>query len=137
MLPLNIFFLFSIPQWRQIPGGSKRLWVASIPEQYPVVQCQRCRYRPTQQGFLVRVDPGDAVFEVVSILSSCALPYAYPHRSLISSRVLASFYYGNLTTPSVDPPRIGLVSTMPSNAPALLAAAIKAAEDNFPGACPS
>lgn len=47
--------------------------------------------------------------------------------------VLTSFYYGNLTNPSVDPPRIGLVSTMPSNAKDLLASAIKAAGSNFPG----
>jgi len=46
--------------------------------------------------------------------------------------VLASFYYGNLTNPSVDPPRIGLVSTMPSDAKDLLLAAIKAAGTNFP-----
>ncbi|KAF8320258.1 acid protease [Clavulina sp. PMI_390] len=47
--------------------------------------------------------------------------------------VLASFHYGNLTNPSVDPPRIGFVSTMPSDAQDLLAQAIKAANPNFPG----
>ena len=48
-------------------------------------------------------------------------------------RVLASFYYGNLTNPSADPPRIGFVSTMPQDAKDLLSAAIKAAGANFPG----
>jgi len=35
---------------------------------------------------------------------------------------LVVFYYGNLTHPSVDPPRMGFLSTVPSNADALLAA---------------
>ncbi|KAJ7182951.1 aspartic peptidase domain-containing protein [Mycena crocata] len=41
--------------------------------------------------------------------------------------VLASFYFGNITYPSVDPPRIGLLSTVPSNAGALLQSAIASA----------
>lgn len=48
-------------------------------------------------------------------------------------RVLVSCHYGNLTNPSVDPARIGLVSTMPSDAKDRLLAAIKAAGKNFPG----
>ena len=33
---------------------------------------------------------------------------------------LVAFYYGNLTHPSVDPPRIGFMSMVPNNADALL-----------------
>ncbi|KAJ7724307.1 aspartic peptidase domain-containing protein [Mycena maculata] len=42
--------------------------------------------------------------------------------------VLAAFYYGNITYPSVDPPRIGLLSTVPSNAGTLLQGALTAAQ---------
>ncbi|KAJ6523800.1 aspartic peptidase domain-containing protein [Mycena sp. CBHHK59/15] len=45
--------------------------------------------------------------------------------------VLASFYYGNITYPSHDPPRIGLLSTVPSDAgPFLQSALSKAAAQN-------
>ncbi|KAH9936202.1 aspartic peptidase domain-containing protein [Fomitopsis serialis] len=37
---------------------------------------------------------------------------------------LVAFYYGNLTNPSVDPPRIGFLSMVPSNASALLTQAV-------------
>lgn len=42
--------------------------------------------------------------------------------------VLAAFYYGNLTHPSQDPPRIGLLSTVPSDGGERLREAISAAE---------
>ncbi|GJF00003.1 acid protease [Phanerochaete sordida] len=42
--------------------------------------------------------------------------------------VLAAFYYGNLTRPSQDPPRIGLMSTVPSDGGERLKQAISAAE---------
>ncbi|EKM52972.1 uncharacterized protein PHACADRAFT_259144 [Phanerochaete carnosa HHB-10118-sp] len=42
--------------------------------------------------------------------------------------VLAAFYYGNLTNPSQDPPRIGLLSTVPSDGGEQLKEAISAAE---------
>lgn len=53
-----------------------------------------------------------------------------------SNRVMASFYYGNLTYPSVDPARIGFLSTVPSDAASDLNAAVAAASangGNFPG----
>jgi len=40
---------------------------------------------------------------------------------------LVAFYYGNLTHPSVDPPRIGLLSTVPANANADLVQAVESA----------
>jgi phytepsin len=50
--------------------------------------------------------------------------------------ILAAFYYGNITHPSVDPPKIGLLSTVPDNAAELLSSAVEAAENseggNFP-----
>ncbi|PCH37131.1 acid protease [Wolfiporia cocos MD-104 SS10] len=42
---------------------------------------------------------------------------------------LVAFYYGNLTHPSQDPPRIGLLSTVPPNAGQDLQSAVKAAAD--------
>ena len=38
------------------------------------------------------------------------------------------FYYGNLTHPSVDPPRVGLVSRVPQDAGARLGAAVSQAQ---------
>ncbi|CAA7270331.1 unnamed protein product [Cyclocybe aegerita] len=49
--------------------------------------------------------------------------------------VLSSYYFGNLTYPSQDQPRIGFLSTVPSNANDLLRAAVASAaraDDNFP-----
>ncbi|KZT73901.1 acid protease [Daedalea quercina L-15889] len=43
---------------------------------------------------------------------------------------LVAFYYGNLTQPSVDPPRIGFLSMVPSNASALLTSVVTEAEEN-------
>ncbi|KAF5377947.1 hypothetical protein D9615_006755 [Tricholomella constricta] len=43
---------------------------------------------------------------------------------------LVAFYYGNLTHPSVDPPRIGFLSTVPSNADDLLRQAVEDAKNN-------
>ncbi|KII83036.1 hypothetical protein PLICRDRAFT_180803, partial [Plicaturopsis crispa FD-325 SS-3] len=46
---------------------------------------------------------------------------------------LVAFYYGNLTHPSVDPPRIGFLSTVPSNAADLLTEAVQEAQQNGSG----
>ena len=45
------------------------------------------------------------------------------------------FYYGNLTPPSVDTPRIGFVSTVPDNAILRHAAAVRAGQSSggYPG----
>ncbi|KAL6303913.1 acid protease [Sparassis latifolia] len=43
---------------------------------------------------------------------------------------LVVFYYGNLTHPSVDPPRIGFVSRVPGNAPTLLEEAVDRAQQH-------
>ncbi|THH04541.1 hypothetical protein EW145_g5443 [Phellinidium pouzarii] len=43
--------------------------------------------------------------------------------------VLSSFYYGNITHPSMDPPRIGFLSTIPNDTAIRLAAAVHAGED--------
>lgn len=43
---------------------------------------------------------------------------------------LVAFHYGNLTHPSVDPPRIGFLSTVPANADDLLKQAVLDAENN-------
>jgi len=53
------------------------------------------------------------------------------------------FYYGNLTHPSVDPPRIGFLSNVPQNANQLLQQAVNGAQanggnfDNKPDATPT
>ncbi|KAG6916185.1 hypothetical protein DXG01_008115 [Tephrocybe rancida] len=43
---------------------------------------------------------------------------------------LVAFYFGNLTHPSVDPPRVGFLSTVPANADELLTQAVQDAQDN-------
>lgn len=43
---------------------------------------------------------------------------------------LVAFHYGNLTHPSVDPPRIGILSMVPSDANAQLESAVSAAVSN-------
>ncbi|TFK52169.1 acid protease [Heliocybe sulcata] len=43
---------------------------------------------------------------------------------------LIAFYYGNLTHPSQDPPRIGFMSLVPSDADTKLQAAVSAAQQN-------
>ncbi|KAH8110389.1 acid protease [Phellopilus nigrolimitatus] len=49
--------------------------------------------------------------------------------------VLASFYYGNLTHPSADPPRVGFLSTVSKDATLQLAADVRAAQSagRYPG----
>ncbi|KAG6836291.1 hypothetical protein H0H93_009431 [Arthromyces matolae] len=44
--------------------------------------------------------------------------------------VVAAFYYGNLTYPSVDPPRMGFLSTVPSDAGDQLKAAVSFAKSS-------
>ncbi|KAK0457419.1 aspartic peptidase domain-containing protein [Desarmillaria tabescens] len=43
---------------------------------------------------------------------------------------LVAFHYGNLTHPSVDPPRVGILSMVPDNADSLLQQAVQDAEAN-------
>ncbi|KAL0572046.1 hypothetical protein V5O48_009904, partial [Marasmius crinis-equi] len=43
---------------------------------------------------------------------------------------LVAFHYGNLTHPSVDPPRIGLLSRVPTDADAKLTQAVNDAKTN-------
>ncbi|KIL64999.1 hypothetical protein M378DRAFT_77450 [Amanita muscaria Koide BX008] len=81
-------------------------------------------------GHLFPVDPRDFVFSVNdNDVSTCAMniaPTNTPHTGgfLFSwslgdpflKSVLSAYYYGNLTYPSQDNPRIGLLSTVPSDA---------------------
>ena len=41
---------------------------------------------------------------------------------------LVAFYYGNLTHPSVDPPRIGFLSMVPSNASSIVQSIVSQAQ---------
>ena len=43
---------------------------------------------------------------------------------------MVAFYYGNLTRPSQDPPRVGLLSTVPSDAGSALQEAVASAVKN-------
>ena len=49
--------------------------------------------------------------------------------------VLAAFYFGNITYPSHDPPKMGFLSTVPQDAASQLVSAVAAVKtgDNFPG----
>jgi hypothetical protein len=57
------------------------------------------------------------------------------------SSVFVAFYYGNLTHPSQDRPRVGLLSTVPSDAAQRLQAAVQFSNvtlgGNLPGASPT
>ena len=49
---------------------------------------------------------------------------------------LATFYYGNMSYPSKDPPKLGFLSTVPSDASSRMQSAASAAakaNNNFPG----
>ncbi|KAG6878986.1 hypothetical protein C0992_006080, partial [Termitomyces sp. T32_za158] len=62
-------------------------------------------------------------------------PFHFKPTKFLFSSVIASFYYGNLTYPSVDPPRMGFLSTVPPDAGDKLKADVVAAKangDNFP-----
>ena len=45
-----------------------------------------------------------------------------------STRNLVAFHYGNLTHPSMDPPRIGLLSLVPENANSVLEEVVSEAQ---------
>jgi len=50
--------------------------------------------------------------------------------------VLTSYYYGNLSYPSKDPPKMGFLSTVSSDASGRMQSAASAAakaDNNFPG----
>ncbi|KAI0051557.1 acid protease [Auriscalpium vulgare] len=51
--------------------------------------------------------------------------------------VMASYYYGNLTYPSHDPPRIGLLSTVPSDAVERLKSVVNYANSSLGGNLPA
>jgi len=63
--------------------------------------------------------------EVVSVLC-----FAIDEIDIYLCSNLVAFHYGNLTHPSVDPPRIGFLSMVPNNADALLDQAVDDAEAN-------
>ena len=48
---------------------------------------------------------------------------------------MAAFYFGNITYPSRDPPKMGFLSTVPQDAASQLVSAVAAVKtgDNFPG----
>jgi hypothetical protein len=55
---------------------------------------------------------------------------------LYISSTLTTYYYGNLTYPSQDPPKLGFLSTVPSDASSRMQSAASAAakaNNNFPG----
>lgn len=57
----------------------------------------------------------------------------------MSFRNYVVFHYGNLTHPSVDPPRIGFKSKVPANAGEILTNAVEEASrrNYMDGTCPS
>lgn len=77
-------------------------------------------------GSLYRWSLGDP------FMKSCAhiSPYLRCFPDTSSHRNLVAFHYGNLTHPSVDPPRIGFLSTVPANADDLLRQAVVDAKNN-------
>jgi hypothetical protein len=63
---------------------------------------------------------------------------AYLNAFFFFFSTLTTFYYGNLTYPSQDPPKMGFLSTVPSDASSKMQSAVSAAanaNNNFPGMC--
>ncbi|KAK7447708.1 hypothetical protein VKT23_013964 [Stygiomarasmius scandens] len=93
-------------------------------------------------GKMFPVDPRDFISEPTTSLSTCIANPALksddpPGLGDLTSWILGvpffksnliAFYFGNLTHPSVDPPRIGFLSTVPQNADELLTSEIHDAE---------
>jgi len=89
------------------------------------------------------VDPRDFISansgDTTNCLANHVVPTDAPSRGALFSWSLGdpffksnviAFHYGNLTHPSVDPPRIGFLSAVPSNASQLLVDAVKTAQQN-------
>ena len=87
------------------------------------------------RDFLSQQNPGNASTCVASSVVSTDPPsfgalFRWSLGDPFLKSNLVAFYYGNLTHPSVDPPRIGFLSMVPSNASALLAGAVTDASQN-------
>ena len=80
----------------------------------------------------VQLEFGDTVFEGVRFhLRFFVLFEPY----YVSSSALTTFYYGNLSHPSQDPPKLGFLSTVPPDASSRMQSAASAAakaNNNFP-----
>ena len=79
---------------------------------------------PPSTGSLFSWSLGDPFFR------SCVLVHTISEHEANVKYVLSNlvaFYYGNLTHPSVDPPRIGFKSRVPQNASVALQAAVRQA----------
>ncbi|TCD64132.1 hypothetical protein EIP91_004513 [Steccherinum ochraceum] len=91
-------------------------------------------------GQMFPIDPRDFVSRGDATNCTARLiPTDAPHRAHLHSwslgapffrSNLVAFYFGNLTHPSVDPPRIGFLNTVPSNAGQLLRDAVQNATAN-------
>ncbi|KAF8066553.1 aspartic peptidase domain-containing protein [Lyophyllum atratum] len=95
-------------------------------------------------GKLFPVDPRDFVNqEFIDSVTSCSSNlvatdppaegrylYSWSLGDPFLKSVLASYHYGNLTHPSRDPPRMGFLSTVPSDADDKLRAAVVDAQQN-------
>ncbi|EDR10123.1 uncharacterized protein LACBIDRAFT_318129 [Laccaria bicolor S238N-H82] len=99
-------------------------------------------------GQLFPVDPRDFIQQVfendVAMCTSMLAPTDPPALGRVQfswslgdpflKSVLAAFYYGNITHPSHDPPKMGFLSTVPQDAASQLVSAVAAVKtgDNFP-----
>lgn len=73
---------------------------------------------------------GRSIFEGVSKRRERTYPVPVCWaRAYLHDRVIAVFYYGSLSRPSVDPPRIGFMSTVPADAGQRLSEDVRFAQD--------
>lgn len=72
------------------------------------------------------------VFFSFRLVTFCEMLFA--DDDLVVNSVLAAFYFGNVTYPSRDPPRMGFLSTVPQDAASQLVSAVAALKtgDNYP-----
>jgi hypothetical protein len=79
---------------------------------------------------------GDSFSEEVRVVLSVSLSFVERAYAFFYSSTLTTYYYGNLSYPSQDPPKLGFLSTVPSDASGRMQSAASAAakaNNNFPG----
>ncbi|EAU86301.1 hypothetical protein CC1G_08025 [Coprinopsis cinerea okayama7 len=87
------------------------------------------------RDFIGQIEPNNARDCVADNLVSTDAPtisalYRWSLGAPFFRSNLVAFHYGNLTHPSVDPPRIGILSNVPDNANELLLQAVRDARNN-------
>ena len=87
------------------------------------------------RDFVSQEDADDATVCVASNIVSTDAPsegalFEWSLGDPFLKSTMVAFYYGNLTNPSQDPPRIGFLSTVPANATAIYESDVSDAQED-------